>query len=833
MAVAHDVRVWVRDEFFAAGDAARVLQARSAWVDETVRAAFSQRLEPVFADSLALVAVGGYGRRELFPFSDVDLLLLTSRGVETPGEKAALSAFLTDLWDAGLRLSHSVRTPQECCLFDSHNIELSISLLDRRLLAGDRWLFESLNARFSKYLRARVQDLRNHLCRLARARHLKHQNTIHHMEPDVKESCGGLRDCQIVWWLDLLQNPEPDAAEWAMGAEDRHSRLSSERRLLFQIRCFLHYQTGRDSNRLTFELQDELAAQPFSPHRDPAAWMRDYFQCARRVHRAALQAMEAAEGPPGNLLAQFRDWRSRLSNAEFSVLRERVYFKSPAMLAADPEIVLRLFQFVARHGFRLAPDAERRLAEALPSLTAYFAESRPLWPALAELLSLPHAAMALEAMNEAGVLAAWLPEWKRIECLVVRDFFHRFTVDEHTLQALYALLDLRRTTDPARKRFAELLAETDKPEILMFALLLHDIGKGGEGGRHVENARPPAMSALERIQAPPAIREAVWELVERHLLLSEVMTSRDLDDPATAAYLAARAGTVEQLKRLTLLTYADVSAVNPGAMTPWRLEQLWRTYLCGHREFTRELDSDRIETPPAPSEQADFLRGFPTRYLRTHDAAQIERHLELRRKAEGSGTAVEIRRQNGVFAAEVVTRDRPGLLAGLAAALSGFGLNILKAEAFANRRGEVLDTFIFADPDRTLELNPSEVDRLRLTLERVAAGRIQGKELLRRRPKPAPPSRHSRLSPRVSFDAGASASATLVEIVAEDRPGLLHDLAAAISREGCNIEVVLIDTQAHKALDVFYVTKNGAKLSAGEMANLKQSLLAACRGLEE
>lgn len=830
MAVARDVREQVRDEFFASGDATRVLSVRSAWVDEIVLSAFLQRLAPVFTEGLALVAVGGYGRRELFPYSDVDLLILTSRGLEAPEQKAALSAFVTDLWDAGLRLSHSVRTPQECCAFDDQNIELSISLLDRRLVAGDRWLFESLAARFPKYLRNRAQDLRNHLCRLARTRHIKHQNTIHHMEPDVKESCGGMRDYHMVWWLDLLQNPEPDAVEWAMGPEDRHSSLSSAHRLLCRIRCFLHYQTGRDSNRLTFELQDELAQQPFSPHRDPAAWMRDYFHCAREVHRAALKAMEAAEGPPGNLLAQFRDWRSRVSNAEFSVLRERVYFKSPAMLTAEPEIVLRLFQFVARHGFRLAPDTERRLAEALPSLTAYFAEPRPLWPALAELLALPHAAMALEAMSDTGVLAAWLPEWKRIECLVVRDFFHRFTVDEHTLQAIYALLDLRRTNDPARKRFADLLAETDKPEILMFALLLHDIGKGGPSGRHVENARPPAMSALERIQAPPAVREAVWGLVESHLLLSEVMTSRDLDDPATAAYLASRAGTVEQLKSLTLLTYADVSALNPGAMTPWRLEQLWRAYLCAYREFTRALDGERIEIPPAQGDHADFLRGFPSRYLHTHDAAQIERHLALSRRAEEAGVAVEIRRQNGVFVAEVVTRDRPGLLAGLAAALSGFGLNILKAEAFANRRGEILDTFVFADPDRTLELNPSETDRLRLILERVATGRVQGKDLLRQRPKPSPPSRHSRLAPRVSFDAEASAGSTLVEIVAEDRPGLLHDLAAAISREGCNIEVVLIDTKAHKALDVFYVTKNGAKLSEEDSARLKQSLLSACAG---
>lgn len=830
MTTAQDARDAIRDNFFATGDASRALVLRSNLVDGILQSAHERILEPLFGEDLALVAVGGYGRRELFPFSDVDLLILTQREIQSGERKNALSAFLTELWDCGLRLSHSVRTPQECCEWDRGNMELHISLLDQRWLAGGRGLHEILINRLPRFLRTHSQELRKELCRMARARHAKHQNTIYHLEPDVKEGCGGLRDYHTVWWLDLLQNPDPFGVEWSIGAEDRHSNLKAARNFLFQLRCFLHYRVGRDGNRLTFELQDELAQAPFSPHGEAAAWMREYFQCARQVHRAALRAIEAAEGPPGALLAQFRDWRARLSNADFSVVRERVYLRAPAMLAAEPLIVLRLFQFVARHGFRLSPDAERRLAEAMPVLTAYFAQPRPVWPAFAELLALPHAPEALEAMHETGILSALFPEWKRIECLVVRDFYHRFTVDEHTLQAFRCLSDLRRTDDPARRRFANLLAEVEAPEILMLALLLHDIGKGMPDGRHIDRARPPAMSAMERIQVPERVREVVWALIENHLVLSEAMTSRDLEDPSTAAYLAERAGTVEQLQKLALLTYADVSAVHPGAMTPWRLEQLWRAYLCAHRQLTRELDADRIPASSASSEEAEFLSGLPARYLRTHERSQIQRHLDMHRKARQLGVAVEVRRGNGVFTAEIVTSDRPGLLAGLAAAISSFGLNILKAEAFANRAGEILDVFVFSDPNRTLELNPPEVDRLRLTLERVALGRIDGETLLRGRPKPAPPSRHARLAPRVCFDSEASAGATLIEIVAEDRPGLLHDLAAALSRSGCNIELVMIDTKAHKAMDVFYVTKEGRKLTAEETAGLTASLLSACRG---
>jgi [protein-PII] uridylyltransferase len=248
-----------------------------------------------------------------------------------------------------------------------------------------------------------------------------------------------------------------------------------------------------------------------------------------------------------------------------------------------------------------------------------------------------------------------------------------------------------------------------------------------------------------------------------------------------------------------------------------------------YNELTRELESDRIADQSAGSPERDaFLEGFPTRYLRTHTEAEIDAHMELEGSSRERGAAVDVRRLETAWQLTLVTADRPGLFADAAGTLSSFGMNILKAEAFSNRRGLVLDTFAFADPNRTLELNPTEVDRLRSVAARVLAGKASVRELLRNRPKPRLPSRKAAIPARVSFDPDASATATLVEIIAQDRPGLLYDLASAISTCGGNIEVVLIDTEAHKAIDVFYVTAGGKKLDAAQRAAMSEALRRAC-----
>ena len=751
-------------------------------MDRLVRQAFD-RLHP----NLTVVAVGGYGRSELFPFSDVDLLLLVDQAAPTGQERELISEFLKVLWDGGLRVSQSVRTPAECSELHEGNLELTISLLDRRYLCGEAFRWEELERRFPKFLSSQKLTIAHELCVMARSRHAKYQDTIYHLEPNVKECPGGLRDIHVIDWLSKLSNGVP---------ED----IAGAREFVNSVRISLHQHYGRDNNLLNFEAQEVVSE-------NPAAWMRQYYRNAREIYRAVTRAMDASESSHAGLLAQFRDWRGRVSNSEFTVSRERVYLRDPQRLEADPGLAWRLMQFICRHQLPLAADTERRLANYEPAPAS--------WSDVRGVLALPRCCRGVRAMHETGLLQKIIPPWRRIDCLVVRDFYHRYTVDEHTLITLQELEQLAHAKEALPQRFAELFEEIDRPDLLRMALLLHDIGKGGAGD-HVSASLELAGSVLKQLGAPAEDADTILFLIGHHLDLSSVMTSRDLADPETARHIANQMGTIERLKLLTLLTYADISAVNPGAMTPWRLEQLWRVYRRGQDEFKRELDTDRIQHS---GEMADFLEGFPTRYLRTHSETEIRRHMEL----AAQGNAIDISRKDGTWHMVVIAADRPFLLASLSGALASFGVNILKAEAFSNRKGLVLDTFVFADPHRTLELNPDEVERLRDTVARAISGRLDAAQLLKKRPRPAVT---GRVPQSVTFNNDVSSSATLVEIVAEDRPGLLYDLTHAISSAGANIEVVLIDTEAHKALDVFYVTSNGRKLTADVEALVRSKLVA-------
>jgi [protein-PII] uridylyltransferase len=806
----------IRRQFLATGDALTALAERSAEVDRLVMDAAERLLFPAFASNVAVLAVGGYGRRQLFPYSDIDVLLLFPSERQIAGAKEAISAFLQHLWDAGLRMSHSVRTPDECAEVHDSNTELNISLLDQRYLTGDRTLYAGLADRLPRFIHANRDALVRNLAQLTRDRHNKYAGTFYHLEPNVKDTPGGLRDFQLVCWLGQLRD----------GTAEPTAELREAYHFLARLRCYLHIQSGRDNNLLSFDAQDALAEQWRLP--DAAQWMREYYRHSRAIYRAAVRALESGEGQASSLFAQLRDFRSRVSNAEFSVHRERVHFRSPQRLDVEPELALRLFEFVARHGVRLSPEAEQRVEARLPRLRDHFLDTQPLWPVLSQLLSLPHTPTAVRAMHETGVLTAIFPELEHIECLVIRDFYHRYTVDEHTLVALQCLWGLRTTDDPSRRPFRDLLAEIKEPGVLAFALLFHDSGKGRPTEGHVAASLHFAEGPVTRIQMPWQDRDMVMFLIGRHLDLSAAMFSRDVFDPQTIRDVAHQMGTVERLKVLTLLTYADISAVNPTAMTSWRAEQLWQLYLRVYNELTRELQTERIEAVPTGSpEHIAFMQGFPVRYLRTHSEAEIDEHIALEEKSRPRGMAVDVRKLDSAWQRTLIARDRPGLFAAVAGTLSCFGMNILKAEAFSNLRSQVLDTFTFADPSRTLDLNPSEIDRLRATVERVLSGKADVKELLRHRPKPALPSRKAGIVARVVFDSEASATATLVEIVAEDRPGLLYDLATAISSNGGNIEVVLIDTQAHKAIDVFYVTADGGKLNAGKQAAIRVAVEAA------
>ena len=636
--------------FLASGDATTALAERTAEVDQCVLRAAYELLFPAAPAGLALLAVGGYGRRQLFPYSDVDLLLLFQSERMAQEHREAISAFLQRLWDSGLRVSQSVRTPTECTEVHDQNTELNISLLDQRYLGGDRTLYAALAEKLPHFLHASREPLIRNLARLTRERHAKSGNTFYHLEPNVKETPGGLRDYQLICWLQQLHE----------GVATPAAELQQSFRFLARLRCYLHCLYSRDANVLTFDAQDSICERWQQP--DPARWMRDYYRHARTVYRAAARELDNNEALSSSLFSQFRDWRSRVSNADFSVHRERAHFRTPQRIDVEPELVLRLFEFVARHGIRPSQEAEQRIESRLPRLRAQFADSASIAAQLVETFSLPYAPLAARCMYESGVLAAIFPEINQIECLVIRDFYHRYTVDEHTLVTMQNLWSLRGAGDAPQKFYGDLMGEVKQPALLILALLFHDVGKGVDpipAQGHAQASAEMARTALARIHMPAADQEAVLFLVKRHLELSGALQSRDVFDPQTIREVAHRVETVERLKALTLITYADISAVNPGAMTAWRAEQLWQLYLMVYNELTRELEAERIEAMPSGApERVAFLEGFPTRYLRTHSETEIDEHMVLEEKSRKRGVAVEVRRLDSAWQLTLVAADR-------------------------------------------------------------------------------------------------------------------------------------------------------------------------------
>ncbi len=836
----------IEQEFTATGDGRRVLEQRTALVDGIAIRLWQEIIspDPSGPEGFALVALGGFGRRSLFPHSDIDLLFLHAHGDSEQSFKDRVRLFSQQLWDLRLRLSPTTRTLGECDRLKADNVEFTISLRDCRYLAGDERVFRRLHDEVIPKLVVREsQSLVQGLIEVTRARHGKFGNSVYHLEPNVKETPGGLRDHNLAGWLALISAMHK-LRDWpdrrALLGAHTQKQLDEALDFLMAVRCFLHFRQGRDDSSLGWEAQDEAAARNIGGLQPPAAsaaqWMKLYFGHARAVHRIALQLLDEVPGAWSSLHRQFQNWRSRLSNADFSVVDGLIYLRQSSALQ-DRDVLFRLFHFLAHHGLKLSATTERRVQQVLPALAATPPRGAELWLYLWEILIQPHAADALRAMHSLRLLTLLLPELESIDCLVVRDFHHRFTVDEHSFLAIENLHRLRQSQAEWEKGYREILEELLQPELLYLALLLHDTGKGTAAENHVEASLEIADRCLERLDLDAQDRQTVRFLIQRHLEFSETLR-RDIFDPATIAGFADKIGTPERLKMLCLLTYADIRSVNLEALTPWKAENIWQLYIATAAHLNRTLDerlhgnSDdgylaRLHTlaPNAGRKLKAFLEGLPKRYLQSYPLSAVLQHFQMAGALGQDSVQLELKRGRHWYELTLVTRDRPGLFAALTGALAAWRMNIVKADAFSNQAGTVVDTFYFTDPFRTLELNLPEWDRLKRDIAAVLRGEADLERMLRDRLRG---DRNGRprvsVETRIEFDDHSSAASTLVQIVTQDRPGLLHRIASCLAREQCNIEIALIDTEGQVAIDVFYLTAGNAKLGREHQQRLEAAL---------
>ncbi|HEX6261717.1 MAG TPA: ACT domain-containing protein [Actinomycetota bacterium] len=759
---------------------------------------------------VAIVALGGYGRRELTPGSDVDLMLLHD-GVE--GLEDASSRLFYPFWDAGIPLGHSVRTVAECQDL-VEDLDVATSLLDARLVAGHEAVLEDL----TEGLLARIgRDRGAFLASVAEsveARRERLGSCAWLLEPDLKASGGGVWDVAAVGWVLKALQVEDPVQVGLLRARDVEA-LDDAREFLIRLRSGLHLETGRRGDRLLLEHQPAIAeAFGFGPEpgmSPPDVLMRSLFEHARSVEHVLRLLLDRA--------ARWVEGGEQEEEAR----------------PGSPEEVLDLLALAAERERLPSPATLDRLERAVPARVTWTPAMRA---ALVRLLAAPGAVDALEAMDRGGILMRLLPEWAAVRCRPQRDPYHRFTVDLHLIHTAGGVAALLRggAEDPMT---AEAVSAIRDREALLLGALLHDIGKRGEGP-HVPAGVRVVEPILERLAVAPETADRVRFLVAEHLLLSDTATRRDLTDENLVLDVAGRVGDGGRLASLFLLTTADAEATGPHASTPWRralvrdLVGKVQRALDHPEEQPDELATiaERLERMAAllagehPDPVAAYVDRLPRPYVLAVAPEKAARHFRLLEPPPAAGeirTDVLEGERPGVYELAVAAADRPGLLADIAGALALQGLTILSAQAFTSADGIALDLFAVQgvfEPEVTEE----RWRRFRGDLRRALEGRVSLERRVEEKRRHYPPP--ALVEPEVRVDDRVSDFSTVVEVSAGDRLGLLFDLSLAFRDLGLTVHVAKVATFGPRVVDVFYVRDLEGRKVGKRAEEIREAVLA-------
>ena len=787
----------------------------------------------------ALVATGGYGRGVLAPYSDIDLLFLTE-AAPGPRSQRVVEYILYLLWDLGLKVGHATRSIRDCMEEAGRDTTVLTALVDCRFLFGERAVFDQFQAVFTATRKERGLGPFLTAKRAERAtRHARYGDSPFLVEPHVKEGRGGLRDLQTLYWLaryafGTQRMPElvgPDSPGGGLLTEHEARAIRRAWNFLWTVRFHLHYVAGRAEERLTFDFQPVVGARmgytPRGRQDGVERFMKHLFLTVRDVLRLTRVLEPAIERAALGAPAVRRQGDAALAEAGLALADGKLVAAPPNRdFSREPVLMLRILKAARDRKLDIHPLAIR----ALIRNAHHAAELRNPGPAHTEanalfldLLTGKGAAQWLRLMNETGFLSRYIPDWARIVGLMQFDTYHVFTVDEHTIEAIGVLQGLERgeLTEVAPVA-SELLGQLQSRRALYAAALLHDIAKG-RGGDHSELGARIAQELGPKIGLTPEETETVSWLVLHHLLISQTAFKRDIEDPKTILDIADLVQSPERLRLLLVLTVCDMRAVGPKVWNGWKAtllrEVYWRVaeVLAGglsvpERDVrvarARDSAAAMLAGWPAPERDKFLSLGYPGYWL-SFDADTHARHAALIREAEATGAPLTVRTRvlesRAVTEITVYAADHPGLFSRIAGALAVAGASIVDARIHTLTNGMALDTFWVQDAAGGAFDAPHRLARLAVLVEQALSGRLRLRDEIRKVRREPARLRAVTVPPRVVFDNHASNSHTVIEVNGRDRPGLLHDVTAAISGEGLQIASAHITTYGVRAVDVFYV----------------------------